>query len=84
MNIFIHIKKLISTYTYTHSTPHREYPNPPPTGFQALLPFFYPVYFAVLLVHRSLRDDGHCRHKYGKDWDTYCALVPYRIVPYVF
>lgn len=35
-------------------------------------------------VHRAARDDQSCRRKYGKDWDKYCALVPYRIIPFVY
>lgn len=30
-----------------------------------------------------MRDDEACREKYGKDWDKYCKLVPYKIIPYV-
>ena len=53
-------------------------------GFAHPLVYFYPLYFTVLLVHRQMRDDEKCRHKYGRDWDKYCALVPYRIIPYVY
>jgi len=55
-----------------------------PTGFGHVVPWFYPIYFAVLLVHRERRDEACCKLKYGKDWEKYCALVPYRIVPYVY
>lgn len=54
-----------------------------PTGFKSPVPYFYVVYFAVLLVHRQMRDDEACKEKYGKDWDKYCKLVPYKIIPYV-
>ena len=27
------------------------------TGFGSLLTYFYPIYFAVLLIHRAWRDD---------------------------
>lgn len=54
-----------------------------PTGFSTPIPYFYVVYFAILLVHRQMRDDEACRLKYGKDWDTYCKLVPWKIIPYV-
>ena len=52
-----------------------------PTGFSTPITYFYVAYFAVLLVHRQRRDDEACQKKYGKDWDTYCEKVPYRIIP---
>ncbi|ELK32134.1 Lamin-B receptor [Myotis davidii] len=56
----------------------------PDQGFQHVLPYFYVVYFTVLLVHREARDERQCRRKYGLAWDQYCQRVPYRIVPYVY
>eukprot|EP00658_Telonema_sp_P-2_P082211 TRINITY_DN8632_c0_g1_i11.p1 TRINITY_DN8632_c0_g1~~TRINITY_DN8632_c0_g1_i11.p1 ORF type:complete len:421 (-),score=99.37 TRINITY_DN8632_c0_g1_i11:241-1503(-) len=55
-----------------------------PCGFGHVVPWFYVIYFAVLLVHRESRDEACCRMKYGKDWDKYCAIVPYHIIPYVY
>lgn len=55
-----------------------------PCGFSHVLPYYYAIYFAILLVHRELRDEHNCRKKYGKDWDRYCELVPYRFFPGVF
>lgn len=55
-----------------------------PCGFQAPIPYFYPIYFFILLVHRFYRDEHKCRKKYGKDWDRYCELVPWKIIPYIF
>lgn len=52
-----------------------------PTGFNTPLTYFYVVYFAILLVHRQLRDDEACHKKYGKDWERYCKLVSSRIIP---
>jgi delta14-sterol reductase len=52
-----------------------------PVGFAHPLPYFYVVYFAILLVHRERRDHRMCLAKYGRDWDTYCRKVPWRIVP---
>lgn len=52
-------------------------------GFASPVPYFYAVYFALLLAHREWRDDKLCRRKYGADWDRYCQAVPSRIVPYV-
>lgn len=44
-------------------------------------PYFYVIYLIILLTDRAFRDDNRCRAKYGKDWDTYCAQVPSKIVP---
>ena len=52
-----------------------------PCGFNHALPYFYVSYFAVLLVHRQLRDEHHCKAKYGKDWDRFCKVVKWRLVP---
>ena len=54
-----------------------------PTGFNTPITYFYLGFFVVLLLHRQMRDDEACREKYGKDWDKYCKLVPYKIIPYV-
>jgi delta14-sterol reductase/lamin-B receptor len=50
-------------------------------GFDSIVPYFYAVYFGVLLVHRSVRDDHQCQQKYGDDWIAYKKLVPCRFVP---
>lgn len=55
-----------------------------PCGFGHIVPYFYIVYFTVLLIHREARDEKHCRAKYGLAWDTYCQRVPYRIFPYLY
>ena len=52
-----------------------------PTGFATPLTYFYPFYFAVLLVHRDGRDADKCAKKYGKAWEEYCKVVPWRILP---
>lgn len=52
-----------------------------PTGFGRIVPYFYIIYFTVLLVHRERRDGHACQRKYGPDWDAYCARVRWRIVP---
>jgi delta14-sterol reductase len=48
------------------------------------LPYFYIVYFTILLVHRERRDHDMCAVRYGKDWEAYCARVPYRLIPGVY
>ncbi|KNC52320.1 7-dehydrocholesterol reductase [Thecamonas trahens ATCC 50062] len=54
-----------------------------PGGFGSLLQYFYVIFLVILLTDRAFRDDARCRSKYGKYWDEYCELVPYRIVPYL-
>eukprot|EP00636_Phaeomonas_parva_P008670 CAMPEP_0118888082 /NCGR_PEP_ID=MMETSP1163-20130328/25536_1 /TAXON_ID=124430 /ORGANISM="Phaeomonas parva, Strain CCMP2877" /LENGTH=431 /DNA_ID=CAMNT_0006826645 /DNA_START=268 /DNA_END=1563 /DNA_ORIENTATION=+ len=53
-------------------------------GFDTIIPYFYAIYFGVLLVHRAIRDDHMCGQKYGDDWAKYKAHVPYAFIPYVF
>ncbi|KAL9953546.1 hypothetical protein ACROYT_G040979 [Oculina patagonica] len=55
-----------------------------PCGISNPIPFFYPVYLTILLVHRELRDEANNRRKYGAIWDEYCRRVPYRIFPKIF
>ena len=55
-----------------------------PCGFSHVLPYFYFIYFLALLVHRQIRDEHHCRSKYGKDWDKFCQLVKWRLIPGVY
>jgi delta14-sterol reductase len=54
------------------------------TGFARLLPYFYFVYFLILLVHRERRDHEHCARKYGSDWQSYTGRVRWRILPGVY
>lgn len=53
-------------------------------GFSHLLPWYYMIYFIILLVHRDSRDMSECRRKYGSAWDEYCRTVRYRIIPRVY
>ena len=55
-----------------------------PSLFSSLIPYLTFLFLLVLMIHRSFRDDDKCRLKYGKDWETYCAAVPYRILPFIF
>jgi len=55
-----------------------------PCGFQYILPYFYVIILFVLLMHRAHRDDQKCRLKYGKAWDKYCRLVPYKVWPGIY
>ncbi|XP_029470002.1 delta(14)-sterol reductase [Rhinatrema bivittatum] len=53
-------------------------------GVTHILPYFYVIYFAFLLVHREARDEHRCLRKYGLSWQEYCKRVPYRIFPYIY
>lgn len=55
-----------------------------PCGFSHPLPYYYAIYFAILLIHRERRDEEKCAAKYKQDWVKYCRLVPWRIIPYIY
>lgn len=55
-----------------------------PCGFGSLIPWWYPIYFATLLIHRERRDNAFCAEKYGPDWEAYCDQVKWRIVPGIY
>lgn len=50
-------------------------------GAEHLPPYFYAIYFAILLIHRATRDDYFCSEKYGDDWAKYKAIVPSVFIP---
>ena len=54
-----------------------------PALFTHFSPYFYVCFLTVLLFDRAFRDDRRCAKKYGKHWQDYCRLVPYRIVPFL-
>lgn len=54
------------------------------TGTASPIPYFQIVYFTILLLHRQARDTEACEKKYGKDWEVYKGLVPYKIFPYIY
>lgn len=55
-----------------------------PAGFSHLLPWYYMIYFIILLVHRDSRDMSECRRKYGCAWEQYCQAVRYRLIPHLY
>jgi delta24(24(1))-sterol reductase len=53
-------------------------------GFDSPLPYLYPAFFIVMIVHRERRDFVRCQRKYGADWDRYTKEVPWVFVPGVY
>lgn len=54
-----------------------------PALFSHFSPYFYVTFLTVLLLDRAFRDDRRCAQKYKDDWQIYCKLVPYKILPYL-
>lgn len=52
-------------------------------GQGSVIPYYYPVFHATMLLHRNARDEAKCARKYGDDWTRYKKLVPYSYIPYV-
>ena len=53
-------------------------------GWGMAVTYFYVLYFAILLIHREMRDEEKCLRKYGKDWEEYRKKVPWRMLPGVY
>lgn len=53
-------------------------------GVTHLLPYFYITFMTIVLLHRVGRDQARCQAKYGKYWDEYCRLVPYKVLPFIY
>ncbi|CEH16753.1 erg4 erg24 ergosterol biosynthesis protein [Ceraceosorus bombacis] len=53
-------------------------------GFGSIIPYYYSIFFFAVLTHRCGRDFERCERKYGKDWEKYCKIIPYRFIPYVY
>ncbi|KAH9808967.1 ergosterol biosynthesis ERG4/ERG24 [Melampsora americana] len=51
------------------------------SGQTSWIPYFYPVFFLCMLLHRVTRDHQRCSKKYGKGWEEYCKKVPYLLIP---
>ena len=50
-------------------------------GFDSLLPYFYCLFFTLMILHRQSRDEVRCAEKYGEAWTKYVEEVPNVFVP---
>lgn len=55
-----------------------------PTGFNTPITYYFPLFFATLLIHRNSRDEAKCKEKYQETWEEYKKQVPYALIPYVY
>jgi len=53
-------------------------------GFSSPLPYFLPLFFFCMILHRTQRDTLRCSQKYGDDWELYKKKVPYLFIPVSF
>lgn len=49
-----------------------------------ILVLFYASFLTYLLIDRAERDSKKCHLKYGKYYEEYCQLVPYKILPGIY
>ena len=45
-------------------------------SFRHIIPFYFPIFFIPMLVHRAWRDNRLCEKRYGKLWKRYVEHVP--------
>ncbi len=55
-----------------------------PCAQNGALPLFYAAFLTGLLIDRANRDSKKCHLKYGKHYEAYCKLVPYKILPGIY
>lgn len=53
-------------------------------GFGAAMPYVYFLFLTVLLVDRAYRDEIRCSSKYGKYYEEYCRMVPWKMIPGIY
>ena len=53
-------------------------------GLGGFIPYFYFIFFTLMLMHRNRRDEDKCKSKYGPLWEEYCKAVPYKFIPGIY
>lgn len=53
-------------------------------GTGSLIPYFYPTFFLLMILHRSRRNFERCSRKYASAWVKYCSMVPYKYIPGIY
>lgn len=78
----------VGQFVNRHAPSHADLLVPPTSSHGAVEfvsgPDLVAMQGCVRAVHRDRRDGHACHQKYGKDWDRYCTIVKYRIVPLVY
>jgi Delta14-sterol reductase len=74
----------IAGYMIQHTAGERKVVQGDARGWGMIVTYFYVVYFAILLIHREMRDEEKCERKYGDDWKEYQKRVRWRILPGVY
>lgn len=55
-----------------------------PAGRSGVIPYVYVAFLTILLCDRAYRDGLRCREKYGKFYEEYCRMVPWKMIPGIY
>lgn len=55
-----------------------------PAATSGIIPYVYVIFLTILLTDRAYRDHIRCSEKYGKYYDEYCKLVPWKMIPGIY
>jgi len=53
-------------------------------GFESIYPYVYVIFFVIMIIHRTYRDEERCSKKYSDVWVKYISFVHYRFIIYVY